>query len=81
MNRQDVYKLIDGERDYQDKKWIRPESDVDHSIADWLIYMEEMLIRAKKELYFLKYDLALEFIRKLTALGVACMECNETKSR
>jgi len=35
----------------------------------------------KKEICFLKEGAVLEQIRKITALGVACMENNDTKAR
>jgi len=43
--------------------------------------MEEHLNRAKKAIYDLDETNALEQIRKATALGVACMEYNETPAR
>ena len=84
MKREDVYKLIDGEREYQKKrheKHIVPHRDEDHSIADWVIYMEEHIARAKLEIYNLTFERAMAEVRKVTALGVACMEHNETKPR
>lgn len=83
MKREDVYKLIDGERYYQDNKWAegRPMSDAETPVAAWILYIETHLNLAKREIYFLKEKAALEHIRKLTALGVACMEYNDTPSR
>ena len=89
MKREDVYKLIDVERNYQDSRWdgiilsetAAIESDKDKSVAEWIIYMEQLLNQAKAGVYSLDKDGALEFIRKTTAVGVACMEYNETPSR
>ena len=83
MKREDVYKLIDGEREYQNTRWEegRPMIDAETPVAAWILYMETHLNLAKKEIYFLKKDVALEQIRKVTALGVACMENNDTKAR
>ena len=84
MKREDVYKLIDGERDYQDNRWNdadRNVHDKDKSIAEWIIYMEKLLSDAQSKVYYLDPEGALEFIRKTTAVGVACMEHNETLPR
>jgi hypothetical protein len=83
MDRKDVYKLIDGERDYQDRKWKdgRPTDDVTTPISAWIIYLRFQLEEAMNAVYFLKEDEALEHIRKIGALSVACMEYNNTKAR
>jgi hypothetical protein len=86
MKREEVYKLIDGERDYQDNRWNNfPETrdvlDEDKSVADWIIYMEKLLNDAKNRIYYLDDNGALEFIRKTTATGVACLEYNDCSPR
>jgi len=87
MKREDVYKLIDEERDYQDRKWAaqkghpHPKSDFDLAIADWLIYIERVLSKAKDRIYYLKEAEALDEVRKIAAVCVACMENNETPPR
>ena len=82
MEREEVYKLIDGERDYQDGKYPHmKEMDEATPVANWILYMEYQLTDAKYAIYNLKPALALEHIRKVTALGVACMENNETLPR
>ena len=83
MERESVYKIIDGERDYQDSKWPepRPLSDDITPVAAWILYMETHLNKAKEFIYFLDEKKALEELRKVTALGVACMENNETPAR
>jgi hypothetical protein len=88
MKREDVYKLIDGERDYQDKKWCSglTESDGIHTSAcDWLVYMHDYIQEA---MHFVSRngdpearDFAMENIRKVTAMGVAAMEQIDTKPR
>lgn len=77
MKRKEVYEIIDSEREYQIERHINhpiPHRDEDHSIADWLIYMREHLDRAHIKIYDLNFAEALDEIRKVTALGVACME-------
>ena len=84
MHRKDVYKLIDGERAYQlerHRNHPKPHMDEDHSVADWIVYMEYQIQEAKLQIYDLDIDRALESVRKITALGVACMEYNETPPR
>ena len=81
MKREDVYKLIDGERDYQNSKPSRPKSDAETSVAEWLNYIEFHLGAAKECVYHLNETGALESVRKIAGLTVACMENNETKSR
>ena len=88
MNREDVYKLIDGERDYQDSKW-NPETTLSggkhQSPEEWITYMEDYLAEAKhflaRESHTVSYSKAMDNIRKVTALGVAAMEQIETKPR
>lgn len=86
MKRAEVYKLIDGEREYQlqrheivNAKF--PHRDEDHHVADWIIYIEAQLADAKCCVYDFNINMALSHIRKATALGVACMEYNETPPR
>jgi len=86
MDRSQVYELIDEERDYQcDRHEVKtaefPHRDEDHSVADWLIYMEHHLREAKWFVYNLNHPDALREIRKIAALGVACMEYNDTPPR
>ena len=82
MNRQDVYKLIDGERDYQDSlAHHSTEADANFSVADWVIFIEEHVLQAKNRVYYLEPEKALEQVRKIAALAVACMEHNDTNER
>ena len=84
MKREDVYKLIDGERAYQierHKNHKVPHRDEDHSVADWITYIEYNVTKVKFWIYHLETEHALREIRKVTALGVACMEYNETPPR
>ena len=79
MERKEVYKILDGERDYQDKKWtVRNEQngvpDEKKPITEWLTYMEHHLEKAKDSVYYLNTDDILARIRIITALGVRAME-------
>lgn len=90
MKRENVYKLIDSERDYQDSRWddhLETRSgkndilDRDKSIAEWLTYIEFHLAEAKHSVYALESKRAKESIRKIAALAVACLENNECPAR
>ena len=85
MKRKNVYKLIDGEREYQDTIRMELEmdrrSDEEKCVAEFIIYMENKLNEAKDNVYKLDIQGALESIRKVTALGVAAMESHKTRAR
>jgi hypothetical protein len=71
VTRQDVYAAIDSERAYQQDKW----GDNPHEFDAWILYMEDYLEEARR-LASRSNDIgpALAAIRKVTALGVVCME-------
>lgn len=73
LSREEVYKMIDSEREYQDTHHFE-ETDEKLSVADWIIFMETHLEKAKDSLYRLDEQNALDQVRKITALGVATME-------
>jgi hypothetical protein len=86
MQRSDVYKRIDGERDYQDAKWgVRREADgtpdEEKPVAEWINYMEFHIAKAKEKVYYLNTEEALAEIRKVTALGVRTMEIHGAPER
>jgi hypothetical protein len=82
VNREQVFTLIDDERIYQNNlPHHNHEQDVKTPVAAWLIYMEKHLENAKERIYYLDQPLALEEVRKLAALAVACMEHNDTRGR
>jgi RPA family protein len=72
MKRSEVFSLIDGERDYQDLRW---KDSLSRSVGDFLVYMDDYMRKAKERFTAVEgTDEALDVIRKVTALGVACME-------
>lgn len=78
--RKQVYAAIDTERDYQDSKWnaATTPSAGQHEVGAFILFMEEYLSYARKEIST-KADPeaaqeALKAIRKVIALGVSCME-------
>ena len=87
MERKNVYKLIDGEREYQNSRW-NPDTTLTggvHHVTDWLVYIQDYLHEAMhivtRNADPEASDDALEIIRKIAAMSVACMEQNETKPR
>lgn len=70
--RTDVYAALDGERDYQDRKW-GPAGE-QQQLPAWVLFMEDYVARARREATNGHFADALENVRKATALGVACME-------
>lgn len=88
LTRQQVYLLLDGERLYQDERWNQPDTlrvdlvlDENKSVAEWLIYLDILLRDAKVQVYNLNRDHALAMVRKLTAVGVACLEVHGCPER
>jgi hypothetical protein len=76
-----VYETIDGERDYQDSLASTSENeDGHHTTTEFLLYMDDYLQQAKHVAATTwgpdcKVK-TLDILRKVTALGVACMEQN-----
>lgn len=90
--RADVYKAIDGERSYQDK-WDDAESRGRHETGAFILFMEHYLKEARRlestlenggngiSAFHVRPEGSLDFVRKVTALGVACMEQNGAPER
>jgi len=78
MERTEVYRRLDNERQYQDT--IRKENeretrnDNEKSVAEFILYMENKLNEAKDRIYNLNQECALDSLRKVTALGIAAGE-------
>jgi len=88
MKREDVYKLIDSERDYQDEKWnvgSTKTAGMHSRPEEWLVYMQDYLTEsmniAARTAEPLSSKLIMDNIRKITGMGVAAMEQIETKPR
>jgi len=84
-NLEDVLNAIREERDYRDKLWGNTQKRGEHSIGEFLLYIDDYLQEAKhivsrkaapgcnKE--------ALHIVRKLATLCVSCMELNGVERR
>ena len=86
MERQEIYKRLDSERDYQDGRWgTRREKegtpDEEKPVAEWINYMEYHLQKAKERVYHLDTQGALHELRKVSALGVRAMEIHGCPER
>lgn len=74
MNRDEVYAVIDGEREYQGFKW-GSGHDIQHTIGDWIVYIRHHLNEAERAHATCTDDIeTLNQLRKVVALGVACFE-------
>jgi hypothetical protein len=80
VSRAEVYAAIDSERAYQDSLWnpaTTPTNGV-HHVASWLTYMQSYLSEAIDQVSRAADPgaslAALSTIRKITGMGVACME-------
>lgn len=82
-SRRAVYAAIDSERAYQNEKW----GDGDHTVTEYILYMEHYLSEARRSAstqdltVAIRHNLVMDFIRKVTALGVVCMEENGAPHR
>ena len=86
MERKEVYKRIDGERDYQDKTWVARRTkdgtpDEEKGVAEWITYIEHHLREAKNAVYYLDTNEALAEVRKVAALAVRAMEIHGCPER
>lgn len=81
MQRCDVYKCIDEERNYQDQRWHDCVPDKEKAIAEWLNYIEYHLEKGKERVYHQSSDEALAELRKIAALAVRAMEIHGCPER
>lgn len=84
IDRKEVYAAIDAEREYQNK-WDRCESEGNHSTLEFSAIMEDYLhelrhLQARNAGESVELE-SLHIMRKVTALGVACMEQHGAPTR
>jgi len=86
MERKEVYRQIDNERDYQDLRWnsnLR-EGDIpdeEKPVAEWINYIEYHLNKAKTANYQLNKESSLAELRKVAALAVRALEIHGCPER
>lgn len=80
MKREEVYKLIDGEREYQNEIWGTDQDS--KAVGSHLTLLDTYLKEAKDGYTYTDGNRkALETIRKIAALAVRCMELHDTPAR
>lgn len=81
MERNKVYEAVDSERAYQNRKWGTIDQHP-HEVGGWLLLMENALRQAKEAWAGAPNDhAALEEVRKVIGLGVACAEQHGLRPR
>lgn len=74
MTQDEVFKIISLEREYQDRKWGRPFGHP-HEVGAYLTIMRKLLTEAEFAWASQNGDEgALDELRKVVAVGIACME-------
>ena len=75
MIRREVYDRLNGERSYQELMTKTKGWQQEHSVGDWIVFMQgylnKAIARGSKEI---GWDGALDELRKVAALAVACFE-------
>ena len=86
--RNEVYTAIDGERDYQRERWGdftdlhgRPVPPLNRSIDEFILYLEEYVLKARSASVSGDEAKGLDAVRKVAALAVACMEVHGAPQR
>ena len=78
MKREDVYKIIDSERDYQESQW----AGHNHEVGAYLTMLRYYLTDAERAWTKNNGDgPALDVIRKIGSIAVACMEEHGVEKR
>ncbi len=84
-DRLEVYAAIESERAYQEMRKTRDNGAAEHSIEEYLLYMQDYLtetIHVSSRTWGPEAKpKTLEMLRKVTALGVACMETHGAPPR
>lgn len=81
-SRELVYEALDAERDYQEQRWNYSTTSTGgkHSVTEFVLYMDTYIQDIKQDLSKNADPeasrLALDKLRKVTAMGIACMEQN-----
>lgn len=72
--RQAAYAAINSERDYQDNKFRGAREATDRTLDEFILYIKQYASEAGALSTHGDEDEALEFVRKVGALCVGCME-------
>ena len=74
MYRENVLKLYEKERAYQDKKWGGPDHDKGHGLGGFLVFIESYLNEAKGHLTHDHQSATIASLIKVMALSGAALE-------
>jgi hypothetical protein len=81
-SRLDVYVTINDERNYQDVRWQNSPNEGHATTAEYITYLQHYIGVAQEQITRGEDDsMALDTMRKIAALGVACMEDNGIQHR
>lgn len=72
--REDVYNAVSGEREYQDAGEGNSPGDVAQGVPEFLLALDLYVRKATKAWHKDGEAAALHVVRKVTAIGVSCME-------
>lgn len=79
-NRETIFTVINNEREYQDLKWKKPAHL--HEVESYILYMEHILQQAREAVTTQNGTYgALDHMRKVVALGMACFELHGCPNR
>jgi hypothetical protein len=82
MKREDVYRLIDGERAYQDSLSSNRTDGREHTVGEFMIMLQYYMDKAVEAWTMNAGDAkALNEIRKIAGICVNCMENHWTEPR
>lgn len=80
MQRSEVYKLIDGEREYQDNERDKWDHQGLPTVEAEILMMEEYMLKARTAwVNHYNEETSLDIIRKVVGMGVRCLENYGTK--
>lgn len=81
MKREDIYKILDTERDFQDQAWDGEEHRT-HEVGTFIVYIEHYLNQARTRVSTdINTNGALNELRKVAALAIACFEAHGVPNR
>ena len=81
----EAFDAIRVERQYQDRLWTEAASEGDHTVAEWILFMQNYL-REAEDIVCRKAapqcdEDALHIVRKVAGMAVCCMEQNGVRWR
>lgn len=87
LTREEVYEIIDTERDYQDNLWLNMDGSkhMKHSPEEWLVYIDDYSNEAKhimsRQCNDVAVPQAMNIIRKIAAMAVCAIQQHGCEKR